>query len=294
MAPYTRTPLLVIVGPTASGKSGVAMSVAKKYNGEIICADSRTIYKGMDIGTAKPSLQDQRLIKHHLLDVAEPGDIFTAYNFKSQAEAIIKDVRSRGKLPILVGGTGLYIDSIIFNYNFPSRADSALRKKFEGKNLEELYEYCCNNNVILPENVKNKRYVVNAILRKGTDPRRQNIPIKNLIIVGISTTKEQLKQRVMQRTEYIFSHGVVEEAKKLGKIYGWDSEAMTGNIYPLIHKYLLGDIDINQVKQKFIASDMRLAKRQKTWFKRNSYIAWLPLEEIEEYIAQELAKAEQK
>ena len=111
-------PLVVICGPTASGKSEIAMHLARQKNGEIICADSRTIYKYMDIGTAKPSLQDQREVPHHLLDIVEPGQRFTVVDFKSRALGVIADMRKRGKLPILVGGTGLYIDSIIYDYQF--------------------------------------------------------------------------------------------------------------------------------------------------------------------------------
>src|ERR1700681_366809 len=119
MAPTSKKPeLLVIVGPTASGKSDLALRIAKKFNGEIIAADSRTIYKRMDIGTAKPSHKDQKLVVHWGLDLIEPGESFSAAQFKDYAEAKIAEIRSRGKLPILVGGTGLYIDSILFNFSF--------------------------------------------------------------------------------------------------------------------------------------------------------------------------------
>jgi tRNA dimethylallyltransferase len=110
--------LLVIVGPTASGKSDLAMELAEGFNGEIICSDSRTVYKGMDIGTAKPSKEDQAKIRHHLLDVVEPGESFNVADFKRLAEAVIEGISRRGKLPIMVGGTGLYIDSILFDYDF--------------------------------------------------------------------------------------------------------------------------------------------------------------------------------
>ena len=110
--------LLVIVGPTASGKTSLAIEVAKKYNGEIICADSRTIYKGMDIGTAKPSKAEQQEIAHHLLDIIEPGEVFSAADFKKACVESVKDIRERGKLPIVVGGSGLYIDAYLFDYQF--------------------------------------------------------------------------------------------------------------------------------------------------------------------------------
>ncbi len=112
------TPLIVIVGQTASGKSALALELAQQYNGEIICADSRTVYKGMDIGTAKPSKEDQQQVQHHLLDILSPDQTMTAALFKEKAEQAIKDIGSRGKVAFLVGGTGLYVDSLLFNFSF--------------------------------------------------------------------------------------------------------------------------------------------------------------------------------
>ena len=120
----TEQPLVVIAGPTASGKSELAMKLAERFNGEIICADSRTIYKNMDIGTAKPTKLDQKAITHHLLDMIEPGELFSVYDFQQQAKAAINAIRSSGKLPIMVGGTGLYIDSVVFYYYFTQKTDS--------------------------------------------------------------------------------------------------------------------------------------------------------------------------
>lgn len=119
--------LVVIVGETASGKSHLGLELAKKFDGEIICADSRTVYKGMDIGTAKPTEAEQRAIRHHLLDLVEPNEKYNAAWFKKDATAAIKDVSSRGKLPIMVGGTGLYVDSVIFDYDFNNKTMSKLR-----------------------------------------------------------------------------------------------------------------------------------------------------------------------
>jgi tRNA dimethylallyltransferase len=144
-------PLIVIVGPTASGKSALAMQLAERFGGEIICADSRTVYKGMDIGTAKPSAEDQARVPHHGLDLVEPGERFSAVDFKNYATQTIADIRARGKIPFLVGGTGLYVDAVIFDYHF-GQADPELRAKLEALSLEELHEYCRNNNIKLPEN----------------------------------------------------------------------------------------------------------------------------------------------
>jgi tRNA dimethylallyltransferase len=282
-------PLVVIAGPTASGKTSVAIKLAREFGGEIICADSRTVYKGMDIGTAKPTLEEQTGVPHWGLDLAQPGDYFTVADFKQYAEAKIADIRSRGKVPFLVGGTGLYIDAVLFDYRFGPVADPVRRAYLEGMSLEELHAYCSKNNIELPENYMNKRYVIRAIEQKGISAKRQERPITNSIIVGIATDKELLRDRITQRAEQIFDSGVVEEATLLGKKYGWESEAMTGNIYPLIHSYLEGSISFVEMKDKFTTLDWRLAKRQLTWLRRNEFIKWMPLAEVYGYVSGLLA-----
>lgn len=284
----TNQPLVVITGPTASGKSDIAMQIAVKYDGEIICADSRTVYKGMDIGTAKPSKADQEQIPHHMLDVVEPDQRFTVADFQKMTNQIIKDIRLRGKLPILVGGTGLYIDSIILNYKFDVDYDKNMRKKLEAMSLEELYEYCKTDNISLPKNPKNKRRVVRNIERNGAVVRSSDKILSTSIVVAIATDKTELRKRIVQRTEHFFESGVVEEAKLLGEKYGWQCESMTGNIYPIVHDMLDKKLIIDQAKEKSITQDWRLAKRQLTWLKRHDFIHWKSRDDAFEYISQYL------
>lgn len=283
-------PLIVITGPTASGKTGLAIDLAEKYNGEIICADSRTIYKGMDIGTAKPTLEERRSVVHWGLDLVEPGEAFSAADFKAYATEKIADIRSRNKVPFLVGGTGLYIDAIIFDYQFGPTANSELRDKLEQLTIEQLHAYCLNNNIELPENKLNKRYVIRAIEQGGISRKRNDKMINNAHVVAIATDREILRTRIRDRTEQFFDNGVVEEATNLGKKYGWGSEAMTGNIYPLVHRYLNHEIDLEEMKNKFTTLDWRLAKRQLTWLRRNSEIQWLSLTDAAHYLEAILAK----
>lgn len=283
-------PLVVIVGPTASGKTSLAIELAEKFGGEIICADSRTIYRGMDIGTAKPSTEERARVPHWGLDLVNPGERFTAADFKHYADEKIEEIRVRGHVPFLVGGTGLYIDAVIFDFQFGPDANSGLRKKLERMTLEELYEYCSENNVKLPENYKNKRYVIRAIERKSSSGKRKSDPATSTVIVGISTDKDILRARIADRTEQLFQNGVVEEATMLGKKYGWNNEAMTGNIYRLAKSYLEGEFDLKEFKDKFTTSDWRLAKRQLTWLRRNPYIKWLNLTGAKEYLSVQLAK----
>ena len=282
-------PLVVIVGPTASGKTSLAISLAKRFGGEIICADSRTIYKGMDIGTAKPSLEDQLAVPHWGIDLVLPGEYFSASSFKSYAVDKIAEIRDRGNVPFLVGGTGLYVDSVIFDYQFGPAVDMKARAKLENMSLSQLYEYCKKNNITLPENYKNKRYVVRAIEQGNINNKRRLTPIDHSIVVGISTNKDVLMSRIKTRSEQLFEDGIVKEAKRLGEIYGWDSEAMKGNIYPLVRSYLKGDMSLDEIKEKFVTMDWRLAKRQLTWFKRDTYINWHSLKGAGDYLGQQLA-----
>lgn len=273
-----KPPLVVIVGPTASGKTALAIEMAKRFDGEIICADSRTIYKGMDIGTAKPTATEQAETPHWGLDLVEPGERFTAADFQQYANNKIAAIRRRGKVPFLVGGTGLYVDSVLFDYQFGAEPDPERRRVLEAMTLSELHKYCENNNILLPENSSNKRYVIRAIEQKTINNRRRTSPISNSIIVGIATNKDILRTRIEHRSEQLFADGIVEEAKRLGNKYGWNSEAMTGNIYPLVKQVLEGSLNEDELQQKFIIQDWRLAKRQLTWLKRNRFIEWHDLD----------------
>ena len=282
-------PLVVIVGPTASGKSSIAMRVAETYGGEIIAADSRTVYKGMDIGTAKPSVQDRKRGPHWGLDLVEPGEVFTAADFKRYTYEKIAEIRARGHVPILVGGTGLYVDGVVFDYQFGAKNEH-VRAKFADASLEELKSYCYSNNIKLPENIMNRRYVLRAIEQHGVNDNRGKYPLPNTIIVGITTSSEELRTRITQRAEQLFEMGMVEEAKILGEKYGWDSEAMTGNIYKLVHHFLDNEFDEAELTRRFVTADWQLAKRQKTWLKRNPFVHWVELDEAYNYIAQQLEK----
>jgi len=279
--------LVVIVGPTASGKSALAMQLAQTFYGEIICADSRTVYKNMDIGTAKPSLEDQAAVPHWGLDLVEPGDVFTAADFKKYALLKTQQVRERGHVPFMVGGTGLYVDGVIFDYEF-GQPQPELRKQLEPRSLEELKDYCANNNISLPENENNRRYVIRAIEQKSINSKRLRSPIDNILIVGITTERTELRRRIALRAEQLFENGMLEEAIKLGQTYGWHSEAMTGNIYKLVRQYLNKELTLDELKQKNITADWRLAKRQLTYLKRNPYIKWLTIDEAYEYISASL------
>lgn len=281
-------PLIVITGPTASGKSGLALELAKKYGGEIICADSRTVYKGMDIGTAKPSAKEQLQIPHHLLDVLEPNQRFTAADFQRLTRTAITDIRQRGKVPFLVGGTGLYIDSIVLEFEFGSDTDQHKRKLLEEKSVEELSSLIKEQRIRMPTNMLNKRHLVRTLEHNGVEERGRSEPIKNIYVVSIATDKNILEERIRVRADEMFSSGVLDEARQLNEKYGWEAEAMTGNIYPILRQVIEGHMTIEQAKERFIIRDRQLAKRQITWIKRHNFVHWLSVDEARHEISQVL------
>src|SRR5690606_17675970 len=192
-------------------KTSLAIRLAKKFGGEIICADSRTIYKGVNIGTAKPTKAEQGGVPHWGIDLVDPNEQYSAADFKQYTLKKISEIRSRGRVPFLVGGTGLYVDGVILDYSFGDKADSNLRQKLERMTLEELQNYCLKNNIELPENNQNKRYVMRAIERNGQKTSSVDRPSDNTIVVGITTDKSELMQRIRQRFEQMFKDGIVKE-----------------------------------------------------------------------------------
>lgn len=236
-------PLLAIVGETATGKSALAVELALKYNGEIIAADSRTIYKGMDIGTAKPSKKDQRKVRHHLLDLVYPDQPFTVADFKRLATNAITEICSRGKLPIMVGGSGLYIDSVLFDYKF---SEPGAEKD--------------------PINLRH--------LRKTNKPDPAPVRV-NTLILGLKCSRDKLEERIRARAEAMLAGGLIEEVDLLGSKYGWKIGPLQTPAYKAFGQYINGEISSIEAKELFIRNDMNLAKRQRTWFKRNKSIHWL-------------------
>jgi tRNA dimethylallyltransferase len=281
--------LIAIVGPTASGKTGLAVEMAERWNGEIICADSRTIYKGMDIGTAKPTKEEQARVPHWGLDLVEPNEKFSVADFKQYADEKIADIRRRGKLPLLVGGTGLYVDAVLYRYAFGEEANPSVRQALEAVTIDELRIHCVKHNIKLPENSKNKRYVIRAIERKSVSGISRQPLQRTDYIVGIATDNTMLRTRIVNRTEQLFQNNVAEEATMLGKKYGWNHEAMTGNIYQVLKPYLEGAISLDETMEQFTTLDWRLAKRQMTWLRRNPDILWCTLTEAKTYINSLLA-----
>jgi tRNA dimethylallyltransferase len=278
-----KQPLIVIVGETASGKSALAMGLAKKFNGELVCADSWTVYKGFDIGTAKPSVAEQKQIKHHLLDIADPKEGFSAAIFKRMAMEAIDDIAQRGKLPILVGGTGLYIDSVLFDYGFLPASDPDQRLLLNAMSLDELLAQTEKIGLdITGIDLRNKRRVIRLIENNGVRPTKKSMRA-NTLIIGVRRPIGELQKRIISRIDVMVDDGFIDEVSRLMKKYGKDIEAMRAPGYRAFADYVEGSISLNDAKKRFMQNDLKLAKKQRTWFKRNKSIQWVddPLEAVE-------------
>jgi tRNA dimethylallyltransferase len=269
-------PLLVIVGETASGKSALAIKLAKKFDGEIICADSRTVYRGMDIGTAKPTREDREKVPHHCLDLVEPDEPFTVADFKREALLAMADITARGKLPILVGGSGLYLDAILYDYTFRAPSDKSVRSELTALSIEELQKRLLVEGIPLPNNPQNPRHLVRALETGGAEPTRQELR-PNTMIVGLKVEREVLKDRIIRRIDQMVDHGLIDEVQRVSEKYGWEAPALQAPAYKAFRDYIDnidGSISLDEAKAMNLNNDLRLAKRQRTWFKRNKSIHW--------------------
>lgn len=285
---------MVIVGPTASGKSDFAVSLAKKLGGEVVSADSRQVYKHLDIGSNKVAGKWQKKIfiykkiPHYCIDFTNPKRKFTVIDFKKCAEKAIKDINKRGKMPILVGGTGFYIDAVIDDIVIPAIPPNwKLRRMLERKSVIELFRILKKKDPQRAKTIesKNKRRLIRAVeIIKAT---KKPIPtiIKNgrsskfdFLIVGIEISKEKLRKRIIKRTQQMLKRGLVAEIKKLKKI-GLSSKRISEfgfeYKYPLL--YLEKKITKKELENILNKENLRYARRQITWFKRDKRIKWIPI-----------------
>jgi tRNA dimethylallyltransferase len=268
---------ITILGPTASGKSSLALDLAEAFNGEIICADSRTIYRHMDIGTAKPTREEQSTIQHHLLDLIDPDQRLSAADFQQRALKEISSIQSRGRIPFLVGGSGLYIDSVIYDYTFPPEADPIVRIKLEALSDDKLREKLLNQDQELYKitDTSNRRRVIRALETVGLPRIKRNTVTPNTFIIGLTMSKIVAQKRIEARINKMLSEGFIDEVSNIGIRYGWDSEAMNIIGYKAFKDVVRGTKSIAQGTSDFVAGDMALYKKQITWFKRNTEIHWI-------------------
>lgn len=278
--------IIVILGPTASGKSDLAVKLAKKFNGEIISADSRQVYKGMNLGTGKITKKEMAGIRHHLLDVANPKTKFDVVKYKKLANKAIGDILKRGKLPIVCGGTGFYIQTIVDNIIFPEVAsDPELRTKLEKQPIEKLLQTLRKLDPARFKAVdqKNKRRIIRAIeISKalGKVPKLKSDPKYDTLQIGIDIDKETLKKNIEKRLEKRLKQGMVAEVKRLhnppvGGGVSWKKLIEFGLEYKFAALYLQGKISKQELTDQLESATWQYSKRQMTWFKRDRRINWV-------------------
>ncbi len=282
---------LYIVGPTASGKSALAMSVAEQLNGEIVCADSQTVRRQLDIGTAKPPKADQEKIKHHMVDIIEPFEDFSVATFKSLARKCIDEIMNKEKLPVIVGGSGMYIDSLFYDYAIGEQKTNYDKSELEQLSVNELQKIIRSNSWPMPENSRNPRHLIGVIMRGGQVNHDMGEADIHKLIVGLLPSDEVLKQRISERTELMFSEGIVEETRLLIEKYGELPKKMDAIAYPIVSRYVEGSITLDEAKEQLRRGDWQYARKQKAWFKRNPHIAWFETQkDAREFIIQTMNK----
>lgn len=293
MTTQQKTKLLVVAGPTASGKTALSVALAKALGGEIVSADSMQLYKGMDIGTAKASAEERQGIPHHLLDILAPNEPYSAAKFKEDASACIDDITGRGKLPVIVGGTGLYIDALLYPYAFRgAESDPAIRAELEAfvaeKGESALHERLAALDPeaaqsIHPNNVRRVIRAVEVCLCTGEKYSKQEKTIKNAdnclydaAYLGLEWPRELLYRRIDQRVEAMFEQGLVEETTRLlGEGLSPMAQSMQAIGYKEILPYINGEATLEAVMKTLKLNTRHYAKRQMTWFKANPMIRWL-------------------
>lgn len=292
----------VIGGPTASGKSKLAVELAKKINGEIISADSMQIYKDMNIGTAKVNEAEMQGIKHYLIDFVSPNQRYSVSNFKKDAEASIEEIIKRGKTPIIVGGTGLYIDSLIYGIEFQEEEiDLQYREKLNKiaaeKGLQELYEEAKKIDPdamqkISPNDKKRIIRVLEIYHKTGKTKTQQEIESRknevkyNYKVFAITMDRDQLYKRIENRVDKMIKEGLIEEVQAILNKYSCFPTAMQGLGYKEVAMYLENKITKEEMIEKIKKETRHYAKRQLTWFRKNKDTIWLdgektPKENIE-------------
>ncbi|MBI2633966.1 MAG: tRNA (adenosine(37)-N6)-dimethylallyltransferase MiaA [Parcubacteria group bacterium] len=292
--------IVAIVGPTASGKSALGIKLAKKFNGEIVSADSRQIYKDMNIGTGKVTKKEMAAVKHYLLDVASPRRTFTVSQYVRLAEKAIREIRKKGKLPIIVGGTGFYIQALVDGITIPKvPPNPKLRRELEKKSREELLHLLEEKDPERAQTIekKNKRRLIRAleiIEALGKVPKIQKNPKYLPLFIGITKDREELKRSIKQRLLSRLRQGMIEEVKKLHKKekLSWQRLENFGLEYRYIAYYLQGKIPRRAMIEQLEKAINDYARRQMTWFKRDKRIYWISGEkEANKFTREFLAKS---
>ncbi|PIR44203.1 tRNA (adenosine(37)-N6)-dimethylallyltransferase MiaA [Candidatus Wolfebacteria bacterium CG10_big_fil_rev_8_21_14_0_10_31_9] len=292
MKKSTKSKIIIILGPTASGKSDLAVKMAKRFNGEIISADSRQVYKGLNIGSGKITKKEMRGVPHYLLDVASPKKTFTAEQYKKLAQKAIKKIIHNKKIPIICGGAGLYIDSVIYDYQFPKVPPNLkLRKQLEKLSTEELFKKLSQLDKRRSKNIdkNNSRRLIRAIEiieKLGKVPLLTLKQTKNknssyeFLKIGILLEQEKLKANIKKRLYKRLKIGMIKEVENLHNLQNkqglnWKRLDDLGLEYRYISQYLRELISKKEMEELIIKESIKYSKRQMTWFNRDKNIYWI-------------------
>lgn len=287
--------VIVIVGPTASGKSAVGMELALKLGGEIVSADSMQVYRGMDIGTAKATPAEQAAVRHHLIDVVNPDEIFSVARYQELASAAIDEIWARGRLPVVVGGTGLYIDALIYGFLFPDEGRNpevraALEREAEERGVGALHARLSEVDPAAAERIHRNdlRRIVRALeVHEVTgEPisrlqrRHQGRPRYNARLFGMAVERRALVSRIEDRVDRMVEQGLLEEVRELFRAgYGPELTSMQAIGYKEFGDYIRGRASLSEALEALKMGTRRYAKRQMTWFKRNPDVEWIDVGE---------------
>lgn len=283
--------VVVICGPTASGKTALSIELAKRINGEIVSADSMQIYKDMDIGTAKPTIDEMKGIKHYLLDFVSPEERYSVAQYKQDAKISIKEIIAKGKTPIIVGGTGLYVDSLIYEIEYTDiKVDENYRKELEKiieeKGLEELYKKAMEIDEVAMKKISpnDKKRIMRVLeIYKATgktktqqEKESRKKPVEyDYRIFAINWDREILYERINERVDKMIEQGLIDEVKNILKKYDKFPTAMQGLGYKEVVDYINGIYTKEEMIEKIKMETRRYAKRQLTWFRKNKKTIWL-------------------
>jgi tRNA dimethylallyltransferase len=277
----------VVAGPTSSGKSALAIALARKCNGEIISADSRQVYRGMDIGTGKVTKREQKLACHWMLDIASPKRQYSVAQWKRAAQRAIADITRRGKLPIVCGGTGFWIDALVYDATLPEvKPNSKFRAILECQTTEQLFARLSNLDPARASSVDrhNRRRLVRAleiIEATGTpvprvESRKSKAQSYRVLYLGISVPKETLARRIERRLDARLKAGMIAEVRRLhASGVSWKRLESFGLEYRWVSHFLRGSTSEKEMREGLLRDIIRYSKRQATWFKRNKDITWI-------------------
>ena len=275
--------VIAVVGATASGKTAYAVELARRINGEIISADSRLVYKGLDIGTAKPDMDERFGIPHYMIDIVEPEVDYSVGLYANEARNIIEDIISRGKTPVIAGGTGLYFRILLENYDLPKiNPDYELREALSKLSFSELYEMLVNLDAeaakLVVQNDKRRAVRFIEIVKLTGSPvseaRGLKEPEFEVEWIGLNYPREELYDRINRRVDLMIEQGLVDETKNLLAKHGRINNIINTIGYREITSYLDGELTLEEAKDKLKQNTRNYAKRQLTWFRKNPDIKW--------------------